>query len=87
METINSLATKVFVLVIGSLFTTVTWFIKMEISEVSQTLKSIKTDVSELNRESLLLKQRVDFQMEWVGKEVSDTKERIMKIETRLERK
>jgi predicted nucleic acid-binding Zn-ribbon protein len=50
-------------LAFSTLFAMIAWFIKVEISEVSDTLKNIKADVEQLNSKSLLLEQRLDMEL------------------------
>jgi hypothetical protein len=87
VESQNSIIMKGLTLVLGGLLTTVSWFIKMEITDVADTLKGIKGDVSDLNKDSILLKQRVDFQIDWMQREIKETKERVVKLEGRFEKR
>ena len=87
MESQNSIIMKGLTLVLGGLLTTVSWFIKMEITDVAETLKGIKGDVADLNKDSILLKQRVDFQIDWMQREIKETKERVVKLEGRFEKR
>lgn len=73
----NSNFSKLISAILATMMTIIGWFIKVEITEVSETLKTIRVDVSALNRESLLLKQRVDFKIEFMEGEIRELKEQL----------
>jgi hypothetical protein len=59
---------------LGLLLTTIGWFIKVELTRVSDTLQAIQIDVGSLNRDVLLQKQKNDFEIKWITQEISQLK-------------
>jgi hypothetical protein len=59
---------------LGLLLTTVGWFIKVELTRVSDTLQAIQMDVGSLNKDVLLQKQKNDFEIRWVTQEIAQLK-------------
>jgi hypothetical protein len=60
--------------ILGLLLTTIGWFIKVELTRVSDTLQAIQMDVGSLNRDVLLQKQKADFEIKWITQEISQLK-------------
>jgi len=63
--------------ILGLLLTTIGWFIKVELTRVSDTLQAIQLDVGSLNRDVLLQKQKNDFEIRWVTQELAQLKEEL----------
>lgn len=79
-KAIDHFVIKSFAFIFASLLTMVGWMIKTEITSMTVTLKEIKEDVAVLNRDSLLLNQKVDFKLKVMEKEIQDVFKKINSI-------
>lgn len=71
MNDVKSIVNRLVAGLVATLLLTVGWLIQVGITDMSRTLVEIRHDVGELNKDSLLLQQKVDFQLQWMRKEVS----------------
>ena len=71
-DLINSILIKVVPIVFGCLLTIVGWFVKIELTQMTSTLQEIKKDVQEMNKETILLKARVEYKIKFVEKDLDD---------------
>lgn len=76
--------------VIWVLMTVIAWFLNDNMKSISTTLIDIKSNVGSLTRDSLLLQQKVDFQLQWVKAEAGRLRIEIRdlrkEMDTHLER-
>ena len=63
---INKITAKTFPV----LLMIIAWLIKAEISEVSHTLREIKSDVRTLNQDNLLMKQEINFRFKAIEAQI-----------------
>ena len=67
---VENLASKGFSIAIGSLLTVVGWYL----ASLNSTVDGLRDKTAEIEKEQLLLKQRVDFKVEWIQREVMEMK-------------
>jgi hypothetical protein len=68
----NALIKQAFVIILSCLITIVGWLIKNQMDSASRTIAQNKADIEVLTRDSLLLKQSLEFRILLLNREITD---------------
>ncbi len=68
----NSLIKQAFIIILSCLITIVGWLVKNQMASASRTIAENKDAIQVLTRDSLLLKQSLEFRILILNRELSD---------------
>lgn len=74
MDTV-SIASKLIGVVLGALIAFISWFIKGEMGQIADTLKSIQSDVEIVKKDAALTQQEMKLELKYVRRDIDSIKQ------------
>lgn len=79
----NSLIKQAYVIILSCLITIIGWLIKTQMDSASRTIAKNKEAIEVLTRDSLLLKQSLQFRILILNREITDIRRDMVRTKTR----